>query len=62
MAPTASVIAGVDAPCESIDRAAVAVGAAQAAHFPALNAALARASLPSLPPWTPPAAPACGPK
>jgi hypothetical protein len=30
-------------------------------NLPELNALLGRAKLPSLPSWTPPAAPACGP-
>jgi hypothetical protein len=62
MAPTASVIAGVDVPCDAIDRAVATLATAEAAQSPALNAALARAGLPALPTWTPPTTPACGAK
>ncbi len=58
--PTASVVAGVDAPCRAIDTAFRSLRALQAANVAELNAILARANLGALPAWTPPAAPACG--
>jgi hypothetical protein len=58
--PTASVVAGVDAPCRAVDAAFDSLRKLQAADVAALNATLARASLGALPAWTPPAAPACG--
>ena len=60
-APTASVVAGVDAPCRAVDDALASFRKLQAADVKALNAALAGANLGALPAWTPPAAPACGP-
>jgi len=62
MAPTPSVVAGVDGPCVAIDRSSAALAQLQSAQFAPINAALARASLPPVPAWTPPAAPACGAK
>jgi hypothetical protein len=62
MVLTPSVIAGVDAPCDAIDRAVATLATAEATHSPALNAALTRAGLPALPTWTAPAKPACGAK
>jgi hypothetical protein len=62
VAPTPSVIAGVDVPCDAIDRAVATLATAEVTHLPALNTALARAGLPALPTWTPPAKPACGAK
>jgi hypothetical protein len=59
MAPTASVIAGVDGPCAAIDHSVTALRELTA-QFTPINAALTRASLAPLPAWTPPAAPACG--
>jgi photosystem II stability/assembly factor-like uncharacterized protein len=58
--PTASVVAGVDAPCRAIDAALDALRKLQAANVAELDAILARANLDALPAWTPPAAPACG--
>ena len=60
--PTASVIAGVDTPCASIDTALGALRALQSGQAAALDAQLTRAGLAVLPAWTAPAAPACGPK
>jgi len=60
MAPTPSVVAGVDGPCVAIDRSSAALAQLQSAQFAPINSALSRASLPTLPAWTPPAAPACG--
>jgi photosystem II stability/assembly factor-like uncharacterized protein len=60
--PTPSVIAGVDGPCEAIDHALDALRRLQTTSIAELNATLARAGLAALPAWTPPAAPACGPK
>jgi hypothetical protein len=57
--PTPSVIAGVDAPCRSIDAALEALRRLQPS-IAVLDAALARAGLARLPTYTPPAAPACG--
>jgi photosystem II stability/assembly factor-like uncharacterized protein len=61
-APTASVIAGVNGPCDAIDRAVDALRRLQSTSVAELNVTFARAGLAVLPPWTPPAAPACGPK
>ena len=60
MAPTPSVAAGVDGPCVAIDRSSSALAQLQSAQFAPINSALSRASLPALPAWTPPGAPACG--
>jgi photosystem II stability/assembly factor-like uncharacterized protein len=60
-APTASVIAGVNGPCESIDRSIDGLRRLQPS-IAELNAMLARAGLAALPAWTPSAAPACGPR
>jgi photosystem II stability/assembly factor-like uncharacterized protein len=60
--PTASVIAGVDVPCASIDTALDTVRKLQATSIGDLNAKVRRAGLEALPSWTPPAAPACGAK
>jgi hypothetical protein len=58
--PTASVVAGVDAPCRAIDAALDGLRTLQAANVAEIDAILARANLSALPAWTPPAAPACG--
>jgi hypothetical protein len=52
----------VDNPCRSIDMTFDALRKLQATTVAGLNTALARAHLPELPGWTPPAAPACGAK
>jgi photosystem II stability/assembly factor-like uncharacterized protein len=57
--PTPSVIAGVDGPCESIDRSLAAL---QSAGIADLNGTLSRAGLAALPAWSPPPSPACGSK
>jgi hypothetical protein len=57
--PTASVIAGVDRPCDAIDKALDGLRRLQATSVAELNGTLARAGLAALPGWTPPAAPAC---
>ena len=54
MDPTPSIVAGVDGPCANIDRANEALRKVQAQ--------IASASIAGVPQWTPPAAPACGPK
>ena len=59
-APTASVVAGVDVPCKSIDAAFDSLRKLLAGDVASLNAALTGAGLQTLPSWTPPAAPACG--
>jgi hypothetical protein len=58
--PTASVIAGVDVPCASIDTALDALRKLQAGQLAEFDSLLKRSSLSALPSWTPPAAPACG--
>jgi photosystem II stability/assembly factor-like uncharacterized protein len=58
--PTASVIGGVDQPCNGIDAALTSLRRLQATSVAQLNALLATAGLSALPAWTPPAAPACG--
>jgi hypothetical protein len=60
--PTASVIAGVDTPCASIDTALNALRALQSGQAAALDTTLKRAGLAALPAWTAPTAPACGAK
>jgi len=60
--PTPSVIAGVDGPCRAIDDALDSLRRLQSTSVAELNSSLARAGLAALPAWTPPAAPACGPK
>jgi len=60
--PTPSVIAGVDGPCRSIDSAVDELRTLQATKVAELNASLTKAGLATLPAWSPPAAPACGPK
>ncbi len=60
--PTASVIAGVDVPCASIDGALETLRTLQGASIADLGAMLKRDGLAPLPAWTPPAAPACGAK
>jgi hypothetical protein len=62
MEPTASVIAGVDAPCTAIEKASEELKRLQGTVIAEFNAALTRAGGPSVPSWTPPAAPACGGK
>jgi photosystem II stability/assembly factor-like uncharacterized protein len=57
--PTASVIAGVDAPCAAIDHALDALRT-HVSGIGQLNEQLKAASLAPLPLWTPPVAPACG--
>lgn len=59
-APTASIIAGVDTPCQTIDASMEALRKALAAQLAPMNALLTRAGLAALPAWTPPAPPACG--
>jgi hypothetical protein len=60
--PTPSVIAGVDRPCTAIDSALDGLRRLEATSVAELNATLAGAGLAVLPAWTPPAAPACGPR
>lgn len=60
--PTASVIAGVDAPCGSIDATLESLRKFQTTSIADLNKMIRRAGLEALPSWTPPAAPACGAK
>jgi hypothetical protein len=60
--PTASVIAGVDGPCASVDKALDGLRKLQATSVAELSVTLTRAGLAALPAWTPPAAPACGPR
>jgi hypothetical protein len=56
------VIAGVDGPCKAIDNALDGLRRLEATSASDLNTTLARAGLAVLPAWTPPAAPACGPR
>jgi photosystem II stability/assembly factor-like uncharacterized protein len=58
--PTPSVIAGVDAPCDAIDRALDTLRRLQTSTVAEVSAALTRAGVAALPTWTAPAAPACG--
>jgi photosystem II stability/assembly factor-like uncharacterized protein len=60
--PTASVIAGVDTPCASIDTALDAIRKLQSGQAAAVDEMLKRAGLGALPSWTAPATPACGAK
>ena len=60
LAPTASVIAGVDAPCRAIDQTLDNLRRLQSTSIAELNGRLERAGLGALPTWTPPRAPACG--
>ena len=62
MAPTPSIIAGVDGPCQSIDVALATLRQLQTSRVTELNTLLTRAGQTSLP--TPPqlSAPACGAK
>jgi hypothetical protein len=60
--PTPSVVAGVDGPCEAIDRSLAVLRQLQATSIGELNTTLTRAGLAVLPVWTPPGAPACGPR
>jgi hypothetical protein len=60
--PTPSVIAGADGPCKAIDSALDGLRSLQTTSAAELNTTLARAGLAVLPTWTPPAAPACGPR
>ena len=60
--PTPSVIAGVDGPCQAIDAALDELRRLQSTSVAELNSALARAKHAPLPAWSPPVAPACGPK
>jgi hypothetical protein len=60
--PTPSVIAGVDGPCQAIDRALDELRRLQATTIADLNNVRGRAGLKPLPTWTAPPAPACEPK
>jgi len=60
VAPTPSVIAGVDRPCKAIDSALDGLRRLETTSVAELNATLAGAGLALLPTWTPPATPACG--
>ena len=57
--PTASVIAGVDAPCRQLDHDLASLAALKS-RIDELNDALRRAGAPALPSWAAPATPACG--
>jgi photosystem II stability/assembly factor-like uncharacterized protein len=59
-APTASIVAGVDTPCQLIDASMEALRKAAGSQLMPLNALLGRAGLRPLPIWSPTAAPACG--
>jgi photosystem II stability/assembly factor-like uncharacterized protein len=59
---TPSVLAGVDGPCASIDRALDGLRQLQSTGVAALNGVLAQAGLTALPAWSPVPAPACGSK
>jgi hypothetical protein len=52
--PTQSIIAGVDAPCRSIDTTLAALRALRTSSIAPLDAMLAKAGLAALPAWTPP--------
>ena len=58
--PTASIVAGVDAPCRAIDAGLTVLRGLQTSNIAELNAALTRAGVGTVPAWTPPAGPACG--
>jgi hypothetical protein len=62
MAPTPSIIAGVDGPCQSIDAALVTLGQLQASRVTELNTLLTRAGQAALPAPPKVSAPACGAK
>jgi hypothetical protein len=53
--PTASIIAGVDAPCHAIDASIAQLRTLQASQIAPLNALLSKAGLAALPTWAPPA-------
>jgi hypothetical protein len=57
--PTASVVAGVDGPCRSIDTALDGLRRLETTSVAELNGTLARAGLQALPAWAPPPGPAC---
>src|SRR5260221_7819085 len=59
--PTASVVAGVDAPCRAIDTALDGLRKLESTRVVELNTMLARAALAALPAWTPTAGSASGP-
>jgi photosystem II stability/assembly factor-like uncharacterized protein len=52
--PTPGIIAGVDAPCRSIDAAIAVLRTLQSSTVAPLDAMLAKAGLAALPPWAPP--------
>ncbi|HEY5061763.1 MAG TPA: hypothetical protein VII52_09530, partial [Gemmatimonadaceae bacterium] len=58
-APTPSVVAGVDGPCQELDSTLDSVRKLQATSIAELNGSVTRAGIAALPAWTPPAAPAC---
>jgi hypothetical protein len=62
MAPTPSIVAGVDGPCQSIDAALVTLGQLQASRVTELNTLLTRAGQAALPAPPRVSAPACGAK
>jgi photosystem II stability/assembly factor-like uncharacterized protein len=53
--PTASIIAGGDAPCHAIDASIAQLRSLQASQIAPLNALLSKAGLAALPTWAPPA-------
>src|SRR5205823_5246640 len=60
LAPTASVVAGVDTPCAAVDKGLETLRRLETTNVVDINARLAREGGEALPAWTPPAAPACG--
>ena len=58
--PTASVIAGVDAPCAMLDTNLDALRKLEDSRIAGLNVDLRRAGVAELPAWRPPPLPACG--
>ncbi len=62
MAPTPSVVAGVDGPCQSIDTALATLRALQSGRMTELNTLLTHTGQPVLPASPLPSAPACGSK
>jgi photosystem II stability/assembly factor-like uncharacterized protein len=58
--PTASVVAGVDAPCAAIDKAFDTLRRIETTTVVEINARLAGEGGGALPGWTPPPSPACG--
>jgi hypothetical protein len=58
--PTASVIAGVNAPCAQLDSAVLSVRKLQSTTVTQLNEMLVRDGVAALPSWNPPAPAACG--